>query len=308
MPALWTNPRGPVRVVLAAVLLLALTTGCSAGHARGHATVPRPPTASAPGAGVATGGSGPFWIVSGQTLARLLATDRAAATRAFDSPRTYVLTGTGSWQIPSGWSSTPTADFTSYRDLRAAFAENRVDPRIRAVLYDNEHWGMTPAAEQADPARYDRLAAQLTHRHHLVFLAAPSTDLASVLRPGSSGGRGTFGALLDAGLFGQLAPSADVLDIQSQGAEADPAKFAAFVRAAAAQARSANPDIRVLAGISTNPSGQAVSAAAITRAAQAVRGDVDGFWLNDPAAGAACPRCTGPLPQTALTVARAVDG
>ncbi|WP_042370698.1 hypothetical protein [Streptacidiphilus neutrinimicus] len=314
------SPTTTRKAILAVVLLLLLTSGCSAGRGGGRPPVSRPPSAAASGGGGTAGGAGtsgtsrgaggggPFWIVSGQTLARLIATDRATATRLFDTPSTYVLTGSGSWDVPAGWSSTPTADFTSYREMRAALADHRVDPRIRAALYDNEHWGMTPASEQADPARYDRLAAQLAHRHQLTFLAAPSTDLASVLRPGLTGGEGAFGALLDAGLFGRIAPSADVLDIQGQGAEPDPAKFAAFVRSAAAQARSANPDVRVLAGISTNPSGQAVTAAGIERAAQAVRRDVDGFWLNDPAAGAACPRCTGPLPQTALAVASALDG
>ncbi|WP_042431318.1 hypothetical protein [Streptacidiphilus anmyonensis] len=287
--------------------LLALTAGCGAGHGAGPPTDSAAPTSAPTRGGGNGGGDGPSWIVSGQTLARLLAVDRATATRAFDTPSTYVLTGSGAWSVPDGWRSTPTADFTSYGALRTALSAHRLDPRVRAVLYDNEHWSLTPAAEQADPARYDRLAGQLAHRHHLLFLAAPSTDLTGVLRPGATTAGGTFDALLGTGLFGRIAPYADVLDLQGQGAEADPARFAAFVRAAAAQARAANPRLTVVAGISTNPSGQAVDAAAIERAARAVRSDVGGYWLNDPSAGTACPRCAGPFPEVALSVATALD-
>jgi hypothetical protein len=56
----------------------------------------------------------------------------------------------------------------------------------------------------------------------------------------------------------------------------------------------------VVAGISTNPSGTAVTADAMDQAAKAVRAHVDGYWLNDPAASAFCPKCSGPYPQIAL--------
>jgi hypothetical protein len=99
-----------------------------------------------------------------------------------------------------------------------------------------------------------------------------------------------------------------VLDLQAQGAEADPGLFASFVADAAAQARKANPNVKVLAGISTYPSGKTVTAAAIDQAAQAVRANVDGYWLNDPAASAACPACAGPYPQVALAALRGLGG
>jgi hypothetical protein len=46
-----------------------------------------------------------------------------------------------------------------------------------------------------------------------------------------------------------------------------------------------NPDVVVLAGIGTNPSGQSVSAQIILNAVQSVRSVVDGWWLNDPQMG-----------------------
>ncbi|MBF9073663.1 hypothetical protein [Streptacidiphilus fuscans] len=297
------------RPLLAAALLLAVTAGCSSGHgSKGATGTPPPsalPTSTAPATGGGSGGA-LSWIVSGQTLSRMVAVDGTSAAKAFDTPTTYVLTEAKHWDVPAGWTSTPTADFTSYSALRTALRRHTLDPRIRAVLYDNEHWSLTPAVEQSNPVHYDQLAAQLAHDDHLLFLASPATDLATVLAPDATGG--SFDAMLASGLFGQIAPSTDVLDIQSQGAEPSPARFASYVRAAAAQARAANPHIQVLAGISTNPSGQSVTAAGIELAARSVRSSVDGYWLNDPAAGTACPRCNGPLPQTALTVATNLAG
>ncbi len=60
----------------------------------------------------------------------------------------------------------------------------------------------------------------------------------------------------------------------------------------------------MLAGLSTNPSGRAVTAAVIDRAAESVTADVDGYWLNDPAPSAACAACAGPFPQVALAALR----
>ncbi|QIS11288.1 hypothetical protein [Nocardia arthritidis] len=96
------------------------------------------------------------------------------------------------------------------------------------------------------------------------------------------------------------AASADVIDIQAQGSEADTAKFADFVRQAAAQARQRNPRVVVLAGLSTNPSGQRVTTDQLQQAVAATRSFVDGYWLDIPAVGTACPRCGTPQPEVAV--------
>jgi cellulose synthase/poly-beta-1,6-N-acetylglucosamine synthase-like glycosyltransferase len=298
-PPLALRSRYPTwRAVLLALALVS-TAGCAA-------TTPSPGPTAASGTASATGSAtGPLWIISGSTLTRLVSGDTGgSAAKYFNTPNAYVLTGAQHWSIPDGWSSTPTASFTSYATLRSALNNGTLDPRIKAVLYDNEHWSLTPGAEQSNPAHYDQLAAQLVHRHHLLFLAAPATDLVNVLSPATAAGNGHFQTFLDLGLAGDIARDADVIDIQAQGAEADTSLFASFVAGAAAQARKVNPNVKVLAGISTNPSGRTVTAAAIDHAAQAVRANVDGYWLNDPAASAACPACAGPYPQVALEALR----
>jgi hypothetical protein len=306
---------------LAALLCAALvmSAGCSAGGGTGSTAGPTP----AP-SGARSAAGGWTWIVSGTTLTRLLAlggAGPATAAKEFDTPKAYVLTSAQDWSIPTGWSSTPTADFTSYTTLLSALNHGTLDPRFKAVLYDVEDWSLTPANQQSDPGRYYQLAAQLAHRHHLLFLAAPATDLAAVpavaatgaetatgAEAATPGGGGSYQAFLGDGVIADAARYADVLDIQAQGSEANPAQFTAFVTAAAAQARAANPTVEVLAGISTNPSGGRLTAAAVDRAAQAAGPHVAGFWLNDPAPSAACPRCAGPYPQVALTALRGLGG
>ena len=51
------------------------------------------------------------------------------------------------------------------------------------------------------------------------------------------------------------------------------------------------PGLTVLAGLSTNPNGRVTTAATLNTDAHNVQASADGFWLNDPKQGPACPRC-----------------
>lgn len=292
------------RRALVALLAFVCAAGCSGKPSAG-------PSPSASGAGPSASGgaaASTLWIISGSALTRLRAADPDGATTraAFDSPDAFVVISGPGWPVPAGWSSTPTAGFTSYESLRAALTGGTLDPRIKAVLYDDEHWDLTPILEQREPVHYDQLAAQLAHQHHLMFIATPAINLVNVLTPiaGSGAGGNRYQAFLDLGLAGQIARTADVLGVQAQGAEADISLFSSFVQAAAAQARKANPAVKVVAGISTNASGNAATAAAMDQAAASVHKDVDGYWLNDPEASTACPTCIGPFPQVALAAVK----
>ena len=247
----------------------------------------------------------PRWIIS-QTALSLLG--QAGLTKAqvqtlFGNRRAY-LTGTTTAPLVSG--ALRTVTFTSYQSMEKQLAGPGLPTGTTAVLYDNEDWSATPAQEQRDPAKYEELAAKLAHAHHLLLISTPATDLTDVLAPTQSD---HFAAYLRLGLAASAARYADVIDIQAQGSETNLSRFTPFVKAAAAQARGANPHVIVLAGISTNPSGQRVSSAQFTDAYNAVRADVNGYWLNIPAQGTACPRCGTPQPKVAVhllqTLARA---
>lgn len=243
----------------------------------------------------------PAWIVSDGALQML---SQAGLTRnqlqeLFGSKGTFLTGTTG--QLVNG--AIRTATFTSYAKLRAALDGPGLPPGTRAVLYDNEGWSLTPAAERLHPAEYEELAARLVHAHHLLFVSTPATTLTDVLDPGDTD---HYAAYLRLGLAASGARYADVIDIQAQGSEADLSTYVAFVQAAAAQARRANPAVMVLAGISTNPSGQRITGAQLAAAFRAVRPYVDGFWLNIPQAGAACPRCGTAQPAVAIPLLRSL--
>ena len=270
---------------------LLLTAGCTAGSAAGGSATAGPSPASDGAATLA----GTTWVIDGQALAELGAGGMSGTqlSELFDNSHTYIV-GSSSKTVESAnisdWISRRS---TTVTDLRPAeFAGGTA-----AVLYDDEDWSLTPRAQQEDPVKYEAEGYRLARERGIVFIAAPATDLVRVLDPDGSGS--VVQRFLSLDLIGRSARYADVVDIQAQGLEGS-AQYASFVTAAAAQARSANPDVRVLAGLSTNPSGRAISSAVLIADADSVRGVVDGYWLNIPSAGTACPQCGTARPRTAV--------
>ncbi|WP_225731407.1 MULTISPECIES: hypothetical protein [unclassified Nocardia] len=238
----------------------------------------------------------PRWLISTTALDLLAGAGLRPDERTalFDTPDTYLIHGA---DASTGYgNAVRTQTFTSAETLRGAL-DHGIDPAVRAVLYDNENWSLTPSDEQRHPADATARAAAAAHAHQLPLIATPATDLTRVLAPGEP----SYPAYLRLGI---AAASADVIDIQAQGSEADTAKFADFVRRAAAQARQRNPHVVVLAGLSTNPSGQRVTTDQLRQAVAATRSFVDGYWLNIPAEGTACPRCGTPRPEVAVPLLR----
>jgi hypothetical protein len=115
---------------------------------------------------------------------------------------------------------------------------------------------------------------------------------------------GRYDEYVRLGIARSAARYADVYEIQAQSSEANLELYTRFVKAAAAQAREANPKVQVFAGLSTNPSGKQVTSQQLYDAVQATRGEVDGYWLNIPAGGAYCPKCGEPQPQVAVELLR----
>jgi hypothetical protein len=103
-----------------------------------------------------------------------------------------------------------------------------------------------------------------------------------------------------------VARVADVVELQAQSLERSTATYTAFVHAAASQASTANPSVKVLAGLSTNPPGEPVESRHLTGAIQATRSLVNGYWLNIPGQGARCPTCNAPRPEIAIQTMEAL--
>ncbi|MGF6888321.1 hypothetical protein ABIA39_003042 [Nocardia sp. GAS34] len=293
--AVTRGPRTAAVVMLATALLFA--AGCGTHSAVATTQSSAPATAARPASEVG------HWLITATAIQRLRGAGMSAADEAaaFDNPGTYLTGDTG--EAVTGLAHAVRAQtFTSVAALRQALDAGRVGPQVRTIVYDNEDWSLTPPAEQRDPAAAEAQAADLAHAHHLLLIATPATTLTRALAPGQRG----YPAYLSLGIAAAAAKVADVIDIQSQGAEADTATFTDFVRQATAQARQANPHVTVLAGLSTNPSGSQVTADQLKAAITATHTLVDGYWLNIPAAGTACPRCGQARPQVAIDLLRSL--
>jgi len=245
------------------------------------------------------------WLFAGRG-ASAIASD-PDASRLLDGARPFVISSGPLGRVPASWQSVPLRSFKSFGEIRHALEANALSPDVKGILYDYENWRFTPAEEQQNPAGYLKQAADLIHARGLLFFTAPAVDLVPILAPEGDRKRQDE-TYLRLGLAADAARYADVFDIQSQRFERDTELYAMFVRAAAAQARQANPKVMVLAGVSTQPSGQHVTGDDILRAIEATRDVVDGYWFNIPGPSAYSPAVTEFRPDIAVDVLRQLAG
>ena len=255
------------------------------------------------GASAQAGGKPVRWILNGPAMTTF--TTDPAARAFFAGTHPFVIVP--KWRnatIPNSWGAVHTRIFTSYAEFERTLARGKIDPAVKAVLYDNEGWNLTPQQEQDNFADYARQFYTLAHRHGYFVISTPALSLATHLQPA---GERRFDTFVRLGFPGNAAKYADAIDIQVQGSEVNARTYAQFVTTAAAQARKANPKVLVFAGISTNPSGHKVSVNQIVSAVEATRSVVDGYWFNVPQQGASCPRCNDFRPDMALDVLRTLQ-
>ncbi len=200
----------------------------------------------------------------------------------------------------------PTADYTSYQSIVAAFANGALPAGYKAVMYDNENWPLTPLVEQQHPDKYEHMVANLLHQHGLLYIATPAADI--VRATGVVIDNNTQETYLKRDIAGGAARYADVINIQAQYLQPNLGKFTAFAVAAAKEARAANPHVKVYIGIATGPDGQAVTAKQLYAAYLSVRSVADGYWLNVSGKGAYCPNCSAPKPKLAVDLLHDVYG
>jgi hypothetical protein len=292
----------------AAPVLLAgcSSAGASGGAGRAISTAAGPsstPASASPRASAASvsGASSPSWLLTRSALAQLVI--NPAVSEGLARSHVYELLHPGQQPLPAT-GAVPTLVFASAAQLATTLRGDVLPVGTGAVLYDPEAWSFTPDEEQRDPAAAVARAASAAHRLGLQLIVSPALNLTTVLAPGSSAPR--WQQFLDLGLAGALARHADLIEFQAQSLERDTASYQAFVVAAARQARSANPDVGLLAGLSTNPPGATVDSGQLIAAIDATRRHVDGFSLNIPGAGPRCPTCNPAQPAVGIEVLLAV--
>lgn len=279
------------------------TTGTSAGSSAPTSQGVSPGTSvpGSPAAGGAASSTFSRWIFTQPALRQVLPDQTVAHLLA--NTRVYeIVRKAGAVAVP-GAQVVTTVTFASAALLQSALSSGSLPAGTGAIMLDLEAWSATPLSEQQHAAATYLAAETLVHAHGLAFIAAPGADLVKVLDPSGTGPLAP--RMLQLGLIGQISAHADVVDIQAQSAERQGATYAAFVKAAAAQARAANPAVTVLAGVSANPSGAPVSASQLAAAMQSVRGVVGGFWMNIPGRGPKCPSCNAANPGVAISAMQA---
>ena len=121
-----------------------------------------------------------MWIIDSTRIAMIQAIDAELADHFFNNPCTYAFGSRLKPSIPAGWASIPAADFQSFADFQNAITNRTIDPSVKAILYDNESFSLTPPNEQVDPAYYTQQFADLAHAHGYVFISTPGTDLTTL--------------------------------------------------------------------------------------------------------------------------------
>ncbi|HEV2412950.1 MAG TPA: hypothetical protein VGS28_04090 [Candidatus Saccharimonadales bacterium] len=217
-----------------------------------------------------------YWLINSSGMSALQASDPTAASWFFNGSQDWVISGYGM----SIGAASPVADYESYAQFASDIVTGNIASGIKWVLYDDEAWSGTPSIEQQHPETYLKEFAQLAHQHGFKVIETPARDLMSV--QGADCDQATTGAssVEAAYLACNIAADtqdADVMDIQSQGDQTDLPLYTSFTNSAAQQAHAVNPNMIVIAGLTSY---RGYDSSSIVSAWQAVRATVQGFWMN----------------------------
>ncbi len=258
-----------------ALILILITIGIYLlpTHAKPSSVTTTPPASSR------------YWIMTKAVLAEMTANPTARATLARDTMYALAYNPSDATAAEHGLRIIPAKSYKSEAQFASDVAAHKIPAYVRAILYDNEPWHLTPSAEKQDPVRYYKMAYALAHAHGYTLIAAP---VPNTIDP-------------------SIAPYADVIDVQAQYAQATAKTYLAAVEGTILKVKQANAHVTVLSGLSTNPTAGDPTWQQLTNIAHATFPHLtSGWWLNIPNPGTACPRCQQPRPDTALSFLKAL--
>jgi hypothetical protein len=269
-------------------------------------------TAAVASAGPAAGATLSNWMISSQAIGLIngYTGSNTLTTSAFDVPSTAEIGAPA-----AGWVTQRTATYTFYGPVSKsssflyALKHHKVPAGTVYVMLDMESWALTPHQEQVTPKVYMREFVSAATKHGYQAILAPSIDLTRGMTCTKTSHTAWRNYLSDCSvptIVAQAGPA--VYEIQSQRYEADTSGnsncgcFAWFVGQAAGQARTVVHGLDVRAGLSTNPNGQVSTGQTLYTDTLNTEGSADGYWLNVPQQGTACPSCVpGGAPQVAVS-------
>jgi hypothetical protein len=216
---------------------------------------------------------GQRWVTSAGTIGAIGEVDRLLADRVFGSSDAVAL---------GGWPGATTGRaWASAERFAEDVAAGTIAEDVTIVMYDPERWDATPLPERLDPLTHIAAFGTLARWHGYSVMVTPHPNLVSV--EGSAHapriGETREAAYLRSGIVEASAAIADVVETQAQNHQRDPATYRAFVLDTARLARSVNPDVEVLSGLSTHP-GYPATADMLREAWGCVRDVVDGHYLS----------------------------
>jgi hypothetical protein len=248
-------------VIMTVSLLVLLSLASTSAHAH--------PNHGGSGLGV----SSEIWIGTATTLGTLARIDPDAAAGLLGAPRSITLGAPVGAPLALSWSSE--------RRFARDVADGAVPPSVKIVLYDPEGWLATPPAERREPVPAMLAFGALARTNGYIAVITPHPSLMQVhgAACGQMSGETLEAAYLRCGIQAAAARAADIVEVQAQFLETNPDAYEGFVTDAAAQARLANPGVRVISGISTTFT---EDPEVLVAAWRSVRGVVDGHYLNVP--------------------------
>jgi hypothetical protein len=169
----------------------------------------------------------------------------------------------------------------SAAQFAADVASGAIPEDVRVVMYDPEAWDRTPPDERLDPIGAIDAFGTLARSRGYSVIVTPHANLVEV--PGSphslKDDESREDAYLRSGIIEAAAANADVVETQAQRMQRDPSAYRAFVADTARVARSVNPTVEVLSGLSTHP-GYPATVEMLAEAWRSVRDEVDGHYLS----------------------------
>jgi hypothetical protein len=242
------------------------------------------------------------WLISRDAI-RLIDTylgNDTLTTSVFDTPTT-VETG----DPAAGWTSQKTVTFYAYgssstpHSFLYAIAKGLIPSGTTYVMYDDENWSMTPLDEQQDPAQYMADFVATAHDNGYQAIIAPSPDITTAMSCFDSAKPNWENYLGSCGIPALVAKAnADIFEIQAQpyenvtGTGSNCGCYRWIVSDAVSEARAIDPQIGVVAGLSSDPEGQVTSGETLYTDTLHTQSLVSGYWLNLPQKGQECASCT----------------
>ena len=222
-----------------------------------------------------------YWVFAGSTISKIAAIPLGLAL--LHGP----LDQRDTWVIGHSPAAPQYAQRLSNADSLAGLKRNVQFGH--GIVLDLEHWRFTPREEQAHPAKTYKIAARWAMAHGAWLVETPALDLFAPPR---------IAHYLHSSITRWV--SAEAFDIQAQGLERNPRRYARFVHQVTQQLRAYNPSVIVLAGLSNNPGGAAVTPKELLADYRATHQIVNGYWLDVPSPGRYCPNCSASNPRLAV--------